>query len=67
MADAITDMERLRRHAVAELKHVRHIWMLGFDGGAVTPPASSGSRNTTPVVCRYAAPISVANRSRVIC
>ncbi|EMR0462418.1 hypothetical protein JY412_09305 [Stenotrophomonas maltophilia] len=37
VADAITDMERLRRHAVAELKHVRHIWMLGFSmGGAVT-------------------------------
>ncbi|HDS1578676.1 TPA: hypothetical protein QEL15_000707 [Stenotrophomonas maltophilia] len=37
VADAITDMERLRQHAVAELKHVRHTWMLGFSmGGAVT-------------------------------
>ncbi|WP_295558245.1 alpha/beta hydrolase family protein [uncultured Stenotrophomonas sp.] len=37
VADAITDTERLRRHALIELKHVRHTWMLGFSmGGAVT-------------------------------
>ncbi|HEL5399983.1 TPA: hypothetical protein UOJ25_000048 [Stenotrophomonas maltophilia] len=37
VADAITDMERLRQQAVGELKHVRHTWMLGFSmGGAVT-------------------------------
>lgn len=37
VADAITDTERLRQQAVAELKHVRHTWMLGFSmGGAVT-------------------------------
>ena len=37
VADAITDMERLRQHALTELKHVRRTWMLGFSmGGAVT-------------------------------
>lgn len=37
VADAITDMERLRQHALGELKRVRHTWLLGFSmGGAVT-------------------------------
>ncbi|MBW8775591.1 MAG: hypothetical protein JF596_11325, partial [Stenotrophomonas sp.] len=37
VADAITDTERLRQHAVGELTHLRHTWMLGFSmGGAVT-------------------------------
>lgn len=37
VADAITDMERLRQHSLAELKQVRRTWMLGFSmGGAVT-------------------------------
>lgn len=37
VADAITDTERLRQQAVAELKHVRHTWLLGFSmGGTVT-------------------------------
>jgi hypothetical protein len=37
VADAITDMEHLRQHALGELKRVRHTWMLGFSmGGAVT-------------------------------
>ncbi|MHC1652387.1 alpha/beta hydrolase family protein [Stenotrophomonas maltophilia] len=37
VADAIDDMERLRQHALVELKHVRHTWILGFSmGGAVT-------------------------------
>ena len=37
VADAITDMERLRQHALIELKRVRHTWMLGFSmGGAIT-------------------------------
>lgn len=37
VTDAITDTERLRQQVVAELKHVRHTWMLGFSmGGAVT-------------------------------
>ena len=36
-AYAITDMERLRQHALGELKRVRHTWLLGFSmGGAVT-------------------------------
>ncbi|CCP15887.1 hypothetical protein D7U98_21020 [Stenotrophomonas maltophilia] len=36
VADAITDMEHLRQHALIELKHVRHTWMLGFSmGGTV--------------------------------
>ena len=37
VAEAITDMEHLRQHALGELKRVRHTWMLGFSrGGAVT-------------------------------
>lgn len=37
VADAVSDMERLRQHALLQLKHVRHTWMLGFSmGGAVT-------------------------------
>lgn len=37
VADAVTDMERLRQHATTELKQVRRTWMLGFSmGGAVT-------------------------------
>ena len=37
VADAITDMERLRQHALGELKRVHHTWLLGFSmGGAVT-------------------------------
>ncbi|ARZ74025.1 hypothetical protein CCR98_07525 [Stenotrophomonas sp. WZN-1] len=37
VADAITDMERLRQHALGEIKRVRHTWLLGFSmGGAVT-------------------------------
>ncbi|TFZ46079.1 hypothetical protein E5C33_07320 [Stenotrophomonas maltophilia] len=37
VADAITDMERLRQHALLELKRVRHTRMLGFSmGGTVT-------------------------------
>lgn len=37
VADAINDTERLRRHALNELKRVRHTWILGFSmGGAVT-------------------------------
>ncbi|AWH52995.1 hypothetical protein C1924_07310 [Stenotrophomonas sp. ESTM1D_MKCIP4_1] len=37
VADAMADMERLRQHALTELKRVRHTWLLGFSmGGAVT-------------------------------
>ncbi|WP_367381928.1 hypothetical protein [Stenotrophomonas cyclobalanopsidis] len=37
VADAVADMERLRQHALGELKHVRRTWMLGFSmGGAIT-------------------------------
>jgi len=36
VADAITDMERLRQHALGELKRVHHTWLLGFSMGAVT-------------------------------
>ena len=37
VADAVTDMERLRQHAVSALDGVRNTWMLGFSmGGAVT-------------------------------
>ena len=37
VSDAISDMERLRQHVLAELGHVRQTWMLGFSmGGAVT-------------------------------
>lgn len=36
VADAIDDMERLRVHALSELKDVRRTWILGFSmGGAV--------------------------------
>lgn len=36
VADAIVDMERLRVHALSELKDVRRTWILGFSmGGAV--------------------------------
>ncbi len=36
VADAIGDMERLRAHALSELKDVRRTWILGFSmGGAV--------------------------------
>ncbi|WP_447945792.1 alpha/beta hydrolase [Stenotrophomonas indicatrix] len=36
VADAIVDMERLRAHALSELKDVRRTWILGFSmGGAV--------------------------------
>lgn len=68
VADAITDMEHLRQHALIELKHVRHTWMLGFSMGVLSPSVPlNASRSTTRAVFRSAAPISVANRSRPNC